>query len=699
MNNLLIYPTCLFSFLLSFSLYAQDNLILKIKTGENTKWLTFSPDGRYLATTKGKKANLWLSGTSTLTKQFKGHKRQINDLCFSSDSKYLITVSKDKTVKIWDIEANKEIKTLQGHTKAVNSVAYGKVGNFLATASNDKTVKIWDFETGSEKQSYSEHLRKVKCVAISPDGRYVASAGGDIQQTANKKILERNNRIVIIREVSTGKIIRKIAAHKKLIRTLTFSPDGKYLASGGDDKTIKIWSLEDTSESVTLSGQIHPKHTTHLHGKTDAKSKAHKGWIFDLEYSPDGKFLASASGDKSAVIWEAETGVLFMNFKKKHRNSISSLSFSPDGKYLATTEIEGKYTKLRDVSSLNIVPVYQFKDEKDNAPPQIYVSNPPNIKNNRIIISRDLIDVRGTVIDESGVRNLLINGRKVPVKKNGSFVILIPLTPGVNKVKIEAVDVNDNITARWFDVIRKDIKEEKYDAQKAVNYLFVVGINDYQYWPKLFNAVSDAKNVAGTLINMYRFDSTNTIVLLDSNATRNNIYKTLRNYIEKISPQDNLLIYYAGHGHFDDLLNEGYWIPFEADLGSDGDYLSNTSIKKILQNINSRHTFLVADACFSGSLFSESNRGYTENVEQYKSRWGLASGRLETVSDGRGGQHSPFANAFISFLKENEKEKMLVSEIVQYVKVKVAEVTKQTPIGNPLKNVGDEGGEFIFYKR
>ncbi|MCH8318161.1 MAG: WD40 repeat domain-containing protein, partial [Bacteroidetes bacterium] len=504
---------------LSLNLFAQDNLFLKIKTGEKTKWLTFSPDGRYLATAKGKKANLWLSGTNTLTKQFRGHKRQITDLCFSPDSKYLITVSKDKTAKIWDIEANKEIKTLQGHLKAVNSVAYSKVGNFLTTASNDKTVKIWDFETGSEKQSYSEHLKKVKCVAISPDGRYVASAGGDIQQTANKKILERNSRIVIIREVNTGKIIRKIAAHKKLIRTLTFSPDGKYLASGGDDKTIKIWSMEDTTESKILSGQSHPKHA-HLH-RSVSKSKAHKGWIFDLEYSPDGKFLASASGDMSAIIWEAETGVLYLNFHKKHRNSISSLSFSPDGKYLATTEIEGKYTKLWDVSSLNIVPIYQFKDEKDNTPPQIYVSNPPNIQNNRIIISRDLIDVRGTVIDESGLRNLFINGKKVPVKKNGNFVIFIPLTPGVNRVKIEAVDVNDNIAGRWFDVIRKDIEEEKYDAQKARNYLFVVGINDYQYWPKLFNAVSDAEDVASTLTKMYRFDSSNTIVLLDSNATRN----------------------------------------------------------------------------------------------------------------------------------------------------------------------------------
>lgn len=456
--------------------------------------------------------------------------------------------------------------------------------------------------------------------------------------------------------------------------------------------------MEDTTESKTLSGQSHPKHT-HLHRSADAKSKAHKGWIFDLEYSPDGKFLASASGDMSAIIWEAETGVLYLNFHKKHRNSISSLSFSPDGKYLATTEIEGKYAKLWDVSSLNIVPIYQLKDQKDITPPQIYISNPPNIQNNRITISRDMIDIRGTVIDESGVRNLIINGSKVPVKKNGNFVIWIPLTIGESQIKIEVKDVNDNIAVKRFVVVRKDIEDEKYDAQKAKNYLFVVGINKYQDWPPLYNAVKDAENVADILTKKYLFDSTNTIVLLDSQATRNNIYATMRNYIEKITPQDNLLIYYSGHGYYDDLLNEGYWISCEAQLGTDGEYLSNTSILKLLQNINSRHTFLVADACFSGSLFSERSRGFTENVEQFKSRWGLTSGRMETVSDGRIGYNSPFATAFISFLNDNDKDKVPVSELVQHVKIEVAEVAKQTPIGNPLNNVGDEGGEFIFYKR
>jgi hypothetical protein len=115
--------------------------------------------------------------------------------------------------------------------------------------------------------------------------------------------------------------------------------------------------------------------------------------------------------------------------------------------------------------------------------------------------------------------------------------------------------------------------------------------------------------------------------------------------------------------------------------------------------MNTRHTFLVVDACFSGSLFASRTRGYTENVEKFRSRWGLASGRLETVSDGAYGENSPFASSFIGYLEKSQKDKIPVSEVVQHVKMEVSEVAKQTPIGNALRDVGDEGGEFVFKKR
>jgi hypothetical protein len=264
---------------------------------------------------------------------------------------------------------------------------------------------------------------------------------------------------------------------------------------------------------------------------------------------------------------------------------------------------------------------------------------------------------------------------------------------------MEAKDINDNISIKKFIIHRRSLDGAEYDVTKARNFLFVVGINDYEKWPKLNNAVRDANDVTHVLMQRYGFEFDYVTILKNEQATRANIYKSLRALIERVTAQDNLVIYYSGHGYFDELLNEGYWIPVEASTGNTGEYLSNSDILKLVGNIDSQHTFLMADACFSGSLFADSKRGFTDNVERYKSRWGLASGRLEVVSDGEIGTNSPFATAVLQFLKDNDKDKIAISESVQYVKVKVAETSNQTPLGNPLKVSGDEGGELVLHQK
>ena len=111
--------------------------------------------------------------------------------------------------------------------------------------------------------------------------------------------------------------------------------------------------------------------------------------------------------------------------------------------------------------------------------------------------------------------------------------------------------------------------------------------------------------------------------------------------------------------------------------------------------MKAKHVFVISDACFSGSLFAE-KKGFLQNVEKFPSRWCLASGRLETVSDGIAGYNSPFADAILTYLNQNSKPMFASSELAQYVKITVANNSEQTPIGNPLRNVGDKGGEFVF---
>lgn len=647
--------------LLSTELLSQDLLKATVKI-KLPQALAYSADNKYLAVSSPSEVQILNAGSDTKATTLTGS-RDANGIAFSTDNTTVAAACGDGTIKLWSIPDGKLVSTLKGHAGAVLALRFTNGDKNLVSIGDDKAVNFWDAKAGTLLFSKKDHIKAIRGLDASLDGKWVATAGADKE--------------ILLRDATNGNVSKKFLAHDGWVRALAFSPDSKTLASGGDDKKIILWDIESGKQ---------------------IKQFPQRGWIYDLEFSNDGKYLFAALEKNAVEVYDINTNLPALKLDN-FQTPVLALAISPGGKEVATIQEFINESKYWSIESLNISPVFRFKDKKDITPPQIFVSNPPNIQDNQVRYSKDMIDITGSVIDESGVRRLRVNGIETPIKQNGNFFIKLPLSMGDNFVSIEVTDVNDNIALKKFSVLRKNLDGGDYDASKAKNFLMVVGINNYEYWPHLNNAVKDANDMAGTLMGLYNFDFSNVTVLRDEQATRSNIYKTLRNYISQVAPGDNLVIYFSGHGHFDELLNEGYWIPYEAHVNEEGDYLPNSSILKIIESINSQHTFLVADACFSGSLFGEQKRGYAENVEKYKSRWGLASGRLETVSDGAQGTNSPFATQVLKFLKENKKDRVTVSELIQSVKLGVAEVTNQTPIGNPLKVTGDEGGEFVFYKK
>jgi WD40 repeat protein len=638
--------------------FAQSGLRfnIKIKPGSSVKYLS---DNDNIAISSGKELLIAKASSGVASKKLLGHKGSINDINTSVDGKYALTASSDKSIILWDVANGIQKKQFYGHQKSVTKVVF--IGNEkLASISDDQTLKIWDIESATQLNSFSDHSKTIKSLAVSKD--LLATGGAD--------------NMIVLRNIDSGELVRKINTGDSGIRSLIFSGDGAMVISGLSNGLIKTWNTE--------SGQL------------ESEINNGKGKINNISLAKDNKHIAVSGA--SCKIYNLDKKELVSDYDKVS-SIVLDASFSPDGKSLVMIEELVPKASVWDISQLNITQAYRITDKSDKIPPQIFISKPIKIVDNRVTHYQDLISIKGSVIDDSGVRSLKINGTKTPIKANGNFVIMLPLSMGDNFVSIEVADINDNTSLKKFIVSRKNLDGEKYVAEDAKNYLLVIGINKYEKWPQLYNATKDANDVVNTLLSAYNFNYADVKLITDENATRSNIYNTLRDYVNQVGPQDNFMIYYSGHGHFDELLNEGYWIPVDARVNTNGDYLSNSDISKIISSINSQHTFLVADACFSGSLFNEQSRGYVENVEKFRSRWGLASGRLETVSDGQAGKNSPFAESFIRYLKESEKDKISVSEIVQFVKIQVAEISNQTPIGNPLKGVGDEGGEFIFYKR
>ncbi len=241
-------------------------------------------------------------------------------------------------------------------------------------------------------------------------------------------------------------------------------------------------------------------------------------------------------------------------------------------------------------------------------------------------------------------------------------------------------------------------QREQNPIPQGNNYLFVVAIDEYVHLPKLYNCVKDANDVIQQLVHKYNFKKQHVFKLFNQDASIDNIYKRLLELSRVISDKDNLMIYFSGHGFYDKDNDTGHLIPVQAERGKVWDYLSNSNFLNWIRAIKSMHTLVVLDSCFSGSMFSTKSitPTYADNVSNFKSRWGLAAGRIEVVDDGLHGENSPFANAIINYLKENTTTKFPVSDLIQYVKKVTTNNSGQTPIAGPIKNLGDEGGEFVF---
>ena len=251
------------------------------------------------------------------------------------------------------------------------------------------------------------------------------------------------------------------------------------------------------------------------------------------------------------------------------------------------------------------------------------------------------------------------------------------------------------------DLVRKDRQSSPAASPQGTNYLLAIAINEYQHCSKLSNAVRDAEAFIELLTTRYHFDPAHVTFIKDAEATEKCIRRAFDRLIDVVTEQDNLIVYFSGHGRHHERRG-GYWIPVEAGTSDDdwSDYISNDVIKSYLSKIKSFHTFLIADSCFSGSLFIDKSRekfsGDRRDTEP--SRWGLTSGKKEIVSDGRPGHHSPFATALLDVLRKADQPPG-VMRICDLVLEKVAANAEQTPMGSPLQVPGHQGGQMVLYFR
>ncbi len=265
----------------------------------------------------------------------------------------------------------------------------------------------------------------------------------------------------------------------------------------------------------------------------------------------------------------------------------------------------------------------------------------------------------------------------------------VVLKNGINEVKI---------IAKTNKGTQESVISVNYSPLNSRYYALIIGVDNYldDKIQDLDQPVKDAAKLKTILQSNYTFNQEDIIML--SNPTKADIIGTLHELRKKITANDNLLIFYAGHGYWDEEMQLGYWLPTDANNDNPVNWIPNTDLTNYISAIKSKHTLLIADACFSGGIFKTrtafNNQMALEKLMELKSRKAMTSGTLTEVPD-----KSVFIDYLVRRLTENQNKYISSEQLFSDMRIAVINNSDNIPQYGTIHNTGDEGGDFVFILR
>ncbi len=354
--------------------------------------------------------------------------------------------------------------------------------------------------------------------------------------------------------------------------------------------------------------------------------------------------------------------------------------------------------------------------------PTIEIIEPPVLITRgpgEILTSADgTIDVVGRVTPTDSLLTFTVNGQRQNVNDAGIFNYRssevsdsIELTAVDNageraSVKFSVKQRNKLITTSTSTSSSPAAQDKYPDIQFGRYHAIIIGNNQYDELSDLRTAEADAQMIDKLLREQYGF-STQLLI----NANKLDILTALNSAKELLTENDNLIVYYAGHGQIEPNGERGYWLPVDATVDNTDQWISNSVVTNYLDSISAKQIMVVADSCFSGTLTKASIPRMQKSIpEALRKQWltlmakrkvrtVLSSGGVKPVYDGTT-QHSLFATAFIEQLTQNKgvlEGHRLYSDIREDVQKSAIELgVDQVPQYAAVKYAGHEVGEFLF---
>ncbi|HYP00001.1 MAG TPA: hypothetical protein VER76_07400, partial [Pyrinomonadaceae bacterium] len=642
--------------------------------------LVFSHDAKLMASAGSDSTiKLWdvELGRERLT--LKGHAGAVHALAFSHAGRVLAsasggmsldnllaqraeTLTADNTVRLWNADTGSQLRALTGHTEQVNAVAFSPDDKLVASGSNDGTVKLWAADTGAELRTLEWSIGTVLAVAFSPDGKVLASG---------------HSNYILLWDVSTGRLLKRLDGHMprgraaaaeelfttelvtsglsapacgstdfRWVTSLSFSHDGKTLASGSKDRTAKLWDARTGALLHTLSG--------------------HDSWVTSVAFSPDDRMLASGSADTQVKMWNVASGreqISLVNIDRR-----DWIVVTPDGLFDGSPAAWNQLLWRFGRNNYDVRPVEIFFNEfyypsllaevsagrrpsagqtilqKDRRQPEVKLSLAAGqVMPAEGLATRNLtvrVEVREAATDPahaagSGARDLRLfrNGALVRVwrgaleLRDGKAVLetTLPIVAGENRLSAYAFN-NDNIKSSDAALTVKGADALK---RKGTAYILAIGINKYASNRRFLNlnyAVADALDFGAVLkqqeATVGNFERIEVLTLLDANATKARLLAALGQLVARAEPEDELVIFFAGHGKADG--QRFFMLPHDIAVRQAGlgrapaalpsvlaRSISDRELELALEKVDVGHLLLVIDACNSGQALNadEQRRG------------------------------------------------------------------------------------------
>ncbi len=679
----------------------------------------FSPDERYFAYGRYRGKNdiaIFRLEDMKLMQVLNQHSFFVSHLEFSHDGEWLVSCSLDEQMILWKMndEAFEFQRRFDAFESDLNESSFSFDDRFLVTGDTYGNVLVLERSDSDFKifQEFKHRRHGVQTVSFHPrENTFVTGSSNGLRRYRLQKDV-----FVLTDSLEENADVRN---------PICFSPDGNFLAFGHYQTAVIARIGKDSIYPVDFVFR-------------------HVDYVLGAHFSEDGEFLTTFGSDMQIIIWEIDkvspsdkslvvswlNGDLSLAQRRSlNPSAVMEIIGSVDRKltlprdeFETSTEYNERVDKLGDWTLMKL----QAEMEKQygirsrsgriEIPLQGLVGYNADLQIYKI---KFMETEAGVAIPIEAAKKFKSQWSKAHIRaakeksatgnRNiyGSFELYHPtdktyyeVTPLENPFQKEE---EQEVPRGFIDAaVQRDSARVE---EKGTTYALMFASNVYDYYTDLVNPVLDAQTIASELGESYGVVSEVVI-----NPTLSATASLIREYASQTyQPEDNLMIFFAGHGVYDEVFREGYVISRDSradDLGKTS-YLSHSNLRTMINNINCPHIFLVMDVCFGGTfdpLMASAHRGapadyaeistqeFVERKLKYKTRLYLTSGGKEYVPDGRPGFHSPFARRFIESLRYygGDDGVLTTSEILQFVE----KVNPQPRFGEFGDN--EPGSDFIL---